>query len=104
MARAYSNDLRIRVVQAVQNREGSQREIARRFNVSLSFVRDLLRRVRETGSVEPKPHSGRPAPKLSTSQLQVVRQLVISTNDATLDELSDRLHQQTLLKVSRSTV
>ena len=42
----YSKDLRERVAAAVDHGEGSQREIARRFRVSLTFVLRLLRRRR----------------------------------------------------------
>ncbi|MDJ0553927.1 MAG: helix-turn-helix domain-containing protein [Microcoleaceae cyanobacterium MO_207.B10] len=58
MARPYSRDLRIRVIRAYQNQEGSQRQIAQRFQVSLTFVRNLLRHYRTTGTVNPKHHSG----------------------------------------------
>ncbi|WP_404822297.1 hypothetical protein [Pseudanabaena yagii] len=33
--------------------------MAKRFKVSLSFVRDLLRRYRETGEIAAKPQGGR---------------------------------------------
>src|SRR5215471_16093311 len=55
---AYSQDLRQRVIDAVERKEGSIRQIARRFVVSLSFVVRLLQLKRRTGSVEPKPHGG----------------------------------------------
>jgi transposase len=54
----YSTDLRIRVVQADENREGAMRQLAITVRVSLSCVRRLLKRSRETGSVAPKPHGG----------------------------------------------
>src|SRR5687767_3950904 len=38
--------------------EGSQRQTAVRFRVSLSFVARLLRRRRQTGSLDPKPYGG----------------------------------------------
>jgi Transposase and inactivated derivatives len=44
MSAAYSEDLRRKVVQAYVNREGSLRTVARRFKVSLRFVRDLIQR------------------------------------------------------------
>ena len=44
MPKVYSLDLRKKVFSAWQAGEGSQRELAKRFNVSLSFVRDLSRR------------------------------------------------------------
>lgn len=40
--RPYSMDLRERVAAAVDHHEGSQRQIARTFRVSLSFVVRLL--------------------------------------------------------------
>lgn len=36
--KAYSTDLREKVMNAYNNREGSQRELAKRFSVSLSNV------------------------------------------------------------------
>jgi transposase len=39
----YSLDLRQRVLDAWQRREGSQRQLAARFSVHLTFVRNLLR-------------------------------------------------------------
>ena len=55
---AYSQDLRQRVIDAVQRKEGSIRQIARRFVVSLSFVVRLLQAHRRTGSIRA---AGRPA-------------------------------------------
>ena len=49
---AYSVDLRRRVIAAWENKEGSQRQLAQRFKVSLSFVRNLLRQYRSSGQVE----------------------------------------------------
>ena len=50
----YSQDLRQRVVDTVQRREGSLRQIARRFLVSVSFVTGLLKQYRSTSSLEPQ--------------------------------------------------
>jgi transposase len=58
MPKVYSLDLRKKVFSAWQAGEGSQRELAKRFNVSLSFIRDLSRRYRETGTIAPKPQGG----------------------------------------------
>ncbi len=69
-------DLRQRVIAAYQAKEGSQRELAEQFKVSLSFVRDLSRQYRETGTVEPKPHGGGTVAKLLTAQLPIVKALV----------------------------
>ncbi|OBU77498.1 helix-turn-helix domain-containing protein [Cylindrospermopsis raciborskii S07] len=58
MPKPYSIDLRNRVIVAWVAQEGSQRQLAERFKVSLSFVRNLVRRYRETGQVEPKQCGG----------------------------------------------
>jgi transposase len=47
--RPYSTDLRARVAAAIDHHEGSLRQIARTFRVSLSFIVRLLQR-RHAGS------------------------------------------------------
>jgi transposase len=54
MPAPLSVDLRQRILAAYDAKEGSQRQLAERFKVSLSFIRDLRRQHRETGSVQPK--------------------------------------------------
>ncbi len=61
---AYSNDLRQRVVVAVERAEHSVREITRHFFVDLSTVVRWRQRQRRTGSVLPKPHG---APRAASS-------------------------------------
>ena len=58
MPKAYSEDLRKRVWAVWQEGKQSQREVAARIGVSESFVRDLSRHFRATGSVAAKPHGG----------------------------------------------
>jgi transposase len=86
----YSMDLRDRVAAAVDHQEGSQREIARLFRVSVSFVVRLLQRRREAGTLAPKPHSGGQRPALSRRDQQRLRSLVQKQNDATLKQLKQR--------------
>ncbi len=54
----YSMDLRVRIVQSYLAQEGSQADLAERFKVSERWLQNLLRRLRETGSIEPLPHGG----------------------------------------------
>jgi transposase len=56
--RPSSRDLRLRVVHAYENHEGSRRPLAVRFRRSLRCGRDPLTRYRLTGDVAPKPHGG----------------------------------------------
>jgi transposase len=89
--RAYSTDLRERIVAAVDRGELSIRQIARLFAVSLSCVVRLLQRKRRTGAVQPKPHGGVPPRKLDAAAGARLLDLVATQPDATLAELRDRL-------------
>jgi transposase len=88
---AYSRDLRQRVVTTVERGEGSLRQIAQRFLVSLSFVTRLLHHCRTTGSLEPKPHGGGRRPALGQAQRKRLRALIRKKPDATLEELRQGL-------------
>jgi transposase len=101
--KAYSVDLRQKIVDAYEQKEGSQRELAKRFKVSPNFVRLLLKRHQTEGTIEPKPHTGGFSSKLA-NHLDLVKQLVEQDNDATLEELCDQLEQQLQIRVSPSTL
>jgi transposase len=87
----YSKDLRTRIIHAIDQHECSIRQIACRFQVSTSFIVQLLRRRRETGAIEPKPHGGGQPPALDPNELEQLRELVSRQPDATLEELRQRL-------------
>jgi transposase len=89
--RPYSDDLRERIVRAIDRGEHSLRQIAHLFSVSLSFLVRLLQRRRATGSTHPKPHGGGPTPRLDAPAQQRLLDLVRDQPDATLAELRDRL-------------
>ena len=88
---------------AWQNGEGSQAQIARRFDVSVSFVRDLSRRFRTSGGVAAKAHGGGRVPGADAAACQQIERLVAAHNDHTLDE-----HRQSLAeaghRLSRSAL
>src|SRR3954463_2808499 len=88
--RPLSNDLRQRILAAVDNREGSRRQIAKRFMVDVSTITRLLQLRRQTGSTEPRPHAGGTLPRLDQEALQRLRHLVEDHPDATLHDLSPR--------------
>jgi transposase len=54
----YSEDLRQRVVDAYTRKEGTQEELAVRFEVSLSSVSRWIGQHRATASVAPKVNPG----------------------------------------------
>src|SRR5436309_1100575 len=86
-----SNDLRRRILDAVDNNEGSRRKLAARFKVNTATITKLLRLRRETGSYEPRPHAGGVAPTLDGDALERLRKLVEKTPDATLEALRQEM-------------
>ena len=101
--RAYSNDFRLKVVCAYERGEGSQRNLARLFGVSLSFVQDLLQRYRYTGSVAPKPHGGGNPGKIGP-YLRGVQQLHQQQPDASLAERCEQLAATVPVHIGRTTM
>lgn len=102
--KAYSNDLRQKIVRAYENQEGSYRQLAKRFSVSLGFVQNLMKRYRATGQVDPLPHRGGSAPKLTPDQMELVAELIAKDPQATLAQLCDRLEQIIQIRLSQATM
>lgn len=102
--RAYSLDLRQRIVEAYHRGEGSQAQLAQRFAVSTSFVEKLLRRHRITGSLAPAPHAGGRARSIKTEQEPLLRTLITHDNDATDAEIAARFCEETGQRVSPRTI
>lgn len=100
----YSDDLRKKIVHAYLNKEGSFRDLAERFSVSLNFVWLLWKRYQATGSVRPKAHAGGQVSAMDKDRLSILRDLVRQQNDATLAELQEQFRQKTGLQVSTGTL
>lgn len=87
--KTYSLDLRQRVA-ADRDAGMGTKAVALKYSVSRSWVRRLMQRRRETGSLGPLPPGpGRP-PRLAPHEA-LVRELVAADPDATLRELLARL-------------
>ena len=102
--KAYSNDLRKKIIEAYQKKEGSLRKLAKRFSVSFSFVWRLVKRFRKSGGVTPKPHGGGLKPQLDQVDLIILREVSDVNKDATLTELSNLFFKRTEIHVSGSTI
>lgn len=85
--KAYSMDLRERVVAACDEGGATRERIAARFSVSLRWVRGLLKRRRETGSIAPKPRGGGRPAAFDAAAAGRLRAAVRADADATLEEL-----------------
>jgi transposase len=87
--RAYSTDLRERVVAACDVGDVTRAQIAARFSVSVTWIRKLIRQRRETGSIEPRPHGGGRASAFDPEAGRRLREAVRADDDATLRELAE---------------
>ena len=100
MGRPYSQDLRSRIV-AVVEAGGSRNAAAGQFAVSVSCVVKLMQRFRRTGSIAPAPRGRKPY--ALAEHEAVVRELVATQPDLTLDELTQALADRGI-RVGRSSV
>ena len=74
---------------AIDEGEGSERQIAKRFRVSVSFVTRLLQRRRDAATLAPKPHGGGPRPVLGFPEQVRLAMLIAEHPDATLNKLEE---------------
>ena len=91
MSGAYSNDLRVRVIDAVEA-GASRREAAERFEISVSSAIRWLRRWREAGSAEAKPRGGSCSP-LEEHKSWLLG-LIKEQPDLTLEEIVAAMHKE----------
>jgi transposase len=89
--RAYSQDLRDRILGALARGEGPT-AIARRFEVSRIWVYQVRKRWKEEGQRHSLPMGGYRRSRIAHKELQI-RQWIEATPDLTLVELSERLAQ-----------
>ena len=101
---AYSTDLRTRVIDAWNAQEGTQRQLAERFKVSLSFVKRVLRRYRNSAQREAKPRGATLRPAIDGETQLLVRHWIEAKPDISLEELCEQLAEQVGLKVSPPTM
>ena len=96
--RAYSNDLREKIIRAIEAGEvGTQ--VAKRFDVAKSFVYKIYKRYKDTGSYEALLQPG-VKPKLTDEDIEKLKILVSENPSATLDELRELGN----FKVCRTTI
>lgn len=100
---AYSIDLRQKILSAWQNFEGTQRELAKRFKVSLSFLRDFLRRYRETGEIAARTQGGDGRSKQKGKEQELLKIIVTEKSDIYLREIKEEIKERPGIEVSISS-
>ena len=95
MAKADSDDLRLKLIEAHQAGEGSLEALARRFHVSVGWTKKVSAAFRRTGSAA-RPPSGPPGRRrrFEPEIQQQLRQWIGKQPDLTLQKLQARLRSQ----------
>ena len=91
MAKAYSDDLRRKLLQAHDRGEGSLRELAKRFGVSVPWAWKISSQRRRSGQMERVEQRHGPPSRMTAAVQASLRGLVRHQPDATLRELQQRL-------------
>jgi transposase len=102
--KAYSRDLREKILRAYDAHRGSQRGLAALFGVSRAFVENLLQRRRTTGTIAPRPHAGGRQPSCDRAAREMVARLLRAQPDATWEELCAQLGPRRGVWVSGPTM
>lgn len=100
--KAYSKDLRVRVLDAVDCGV-PRREAAAQFQVSLRTIKRWLYRRRELGHLAVSPRPGAPARKMGPLRAGLLPQLE-ARPDATLEEHCAQWEQTAGVRVSAATM
>lgn len=102
--KAYPQELRLRIVEAVDQQTRTIAEVADIFGVTERYVYKLRQLLRETGDLAPRPHGGGAAAKLDAAKLLKLTALVAEFPDATLAELRALVRRRCRVRVSLNTV
>jgi transposase len=99
----YPKELRVRVVAAVEEGRFSIPEIARLFQVGVTFIKKMLSLHRAGEPLDPR-HGGGPIPLLQEPETTRLRQALQARPDATLAELQQVLADTCQVAVSLATI
>lgn len=100
--KAYSQDLRERIVQAARS-DQNKLQVAQTFQVSLATVKRLVRQEATTGHLTPKVHPGRPT-EIPSSDYPTLKAQWEHYPDATLAFHCQEWEKLHGVKVSPSTM
>ena len=101
MPRAYSLDLRVRVIAACEAGDRPRAEVARQFDVAEATLYDWLHRWRADGALGPRLQRRRRSSGLDRA---VLRELVEERNDRRLAEYADAYEMRTGRRYSISRI
>lgn len=70
------------------------KDIMKTFHVKRTAVYNLFQLVKETGSVEPRPHARGRKPALNAEEMKRLEGLIIEQSDITLQEIKQKMELQ----------
>lgn len=103
MPRAYSDDLRCKILQRYEQAEVGLEQLANQFGVSYGFTKKIRRQQLQTGQMERPPqllHG--PASRVTEAVKQYLRQQLQHQPDLTLAELGHGLKQRMHVRLGKT--
>ena len=100
MARAYSNDLRRKFLQAYDEGEDTLEELAEQFRVSLGWAKKISARRSRTGEVEAPVWRHGPVSRVTPAVQEWIRKQIRDQPDMTLQELREQMEEAQQLRLS----
>jgi transposase len=99
-----SIDLRTRAVSAYEGKEGTLETISHRFQIGTATLKRWLKRFREAGTVAEKPHGGGTPPKIPSSDLEKLAEVVSRKPDCTITEFREAWREESGVHASHATM
>ena len=85
--KAYSIDLRKRVLAAYDSGKYSLNQIAEQFQVTTRWIQELRQQRKQEGSIAPRPSNKGRKPVFQGDNLEKLEQFIDANPDATLEEI-----------------
>ena len=100
MAKAYSNDLRRKILERYQRGGVSLQELAERFGVSHGYTKKIRKQQLRTGQMQRPPYQAGRRSRVTPEIEAELRSWVRKQPDLTLQELQQRLQESRSLHLS----
>jgi len=103
MARPLSKEIREKIVNAYKRGVGTINKVASIFEIQPRTVAKYLQIDRDTGDLTPKSRPGR-TPILNEKNLAIIKSIIMSNSDGTLQEYCDAFKKKTGIQVTFVTI
>lgn len=104
MPKAYSVDLRTKIIEFYQKNTLTQFEVAKQFGINISTFKRILKQYREEGTVSIKSYSNGRPPLIATKHSNLIKSFVFKNKDSTLEEIRQYYITKSKQEVSIATI